>query len=187
VLADHFFQPMALLRGALATNGLRTDDLHLIDAGTPDEMLTAFRNGTADYVHLQGPAPHQLDLDGEAEVVASIGAETPQLAFSTLCAAPEWLGTDEAAAFLRAFQAGREHAQQAPASEIAAIVAPFLPGTEIRAIASAVAAYQELGTWTGGIEIDASLHQATIEVFRDHDGLTVEPPLEACAVDLAAL
>lgn len=178
IVADHFFQPMTLLKAALAARGITLDELHVVNAGTPAEMDEAFRAGVGDFVHLQSPAPHVLEREGIAAVVASIGAATPEIAFSSLCASPEWLATPQAAAFTRAFRRGREHAQSAPAIEIARIIAPFLPGVAPDAVTAAVAAYQAMGTWTGDIAIDRSLYDATVALFQQHDGLLGDPPYE---------
>ena len=49
-------------------------------------MVAAFRSGAGDYVHLQGPAPQQLEADGVGHVVASVGEAIGPVAFSSLCA-----------------------------------------------------------------------------------------------------
>jgi hypothetical protein len=78
-----------------------------------------FRNGRGDYVHLQGPAPQQLERDGAGYVVASVGKAMPPVAFSSLMATTGFLATDDARAFTHAYRKAREWAGQAPAKEIA--------------------------------------------------------------------
>ena len=178
VVADHFFQPMTLLKAALAAHGLSIDDVDLVNAGTPAEMDAAFRAGTGEFVHMQGPAPHVLERDGIATVVAAIGDETPEIAFSSLCASSEWLATPQATAFARAYRNGRRHAQSAPADEVARIIRPFLPDADPVAVTAAIAAYQAMGTWAGDEAIDQPLYEATVGLFQRHDGLAADPPYE---------
>ncbi|MFM7045528.1 MAG: ABC transporter substrate-binding protein [Ilumatobacteraceae bacterium] len=178
IVADHFFQPMTLLKAALDALGMSVEDVHLVNAGTPAEMDEAFRAGVGDYVHMQSPAPHVLEQDGIATVVAAVGAETPELAFSSLCASSSWLAMPQAAAFTRAFRSGRRHAQSAPAEEVARIISPFLPGVAPTAVTAAVAAYQAMGTWTGDIAIDEPLYDATVALFQRHDDLAAGPPYD---------
>ena len=55
-------------------------------------MEKAFREGQGDFVHLQGPAPQQLELDGAGRVVAALGEVIPPVAFSSLMATREFRG-----------------------------------------------------------------------------------------------
>lgn len=177
VLADHYFQPLALLTAALAAEGVSIGDVDLVDAGSPDDMVAAFREGRGDFVHLQGPAPHQLATAGLATVVASVGEHTPELAFSTLLATDEWLSTPVAEAFTRAYLKGRAHACEADAAEIARLISPFLRIDDREAVTAAVTAYQALGTWTGGASIEAELYDSTVQVFRATPGYDAAPPM----------
>ncbi len=65
LLADHGLQPLVMLRYAVHHNGADWRKIHVIDAGTPEEMEVCFRAGAGDYVHLQAPAPQQLERGSE--------------------------------------------------------------------------------------------------------------------------
>jgi hypothetical protein len=62
-LIDHFFQPLALFRIALRCQGVDESRINIIDAGSPDAIEAAFRAGKGDVLHMQGPAPQQLELE----------------------------------------------------------------------------------------------------------------------------
>jgi NitT/TauT family transport system substrate-binding protein len=72
-----------------------------------DQMDAAFRRGEGDYIHQQGPAPQQLEHDRVGHVVASVGQAIGPLAFSSLAATREWLQTDMARRFMRAYRKAR--------------------------------------------------------------------------------
>ena len=184
VLADHYFQPLALLTAAMCSEGIGVDEVDLVDAGGPDAMAEAFRSGQGDFVHLQGPAPHLMEAVGLATVVASIGSHTPELAFSTLGATDEWLATPDAAAFTRAYLRGREHASEAPPEEVARLIAGFLRIDDRAAITAAVAGYQTIGTWKGKASIDTDLYRATVEVFATTPGHDAAPPYDVAVAPL---
>src|SRR5213596_2409284 len=59
LVADHAQQPFAMLKYGLNREGVDFSRIHLINAGAPDAMEKAFREGQGDFVHLQGPAPQQ--------------------------------------------------------------------------------------------------------------------------------
>lgn len=117
-------------------------------------------------------------LQGLCTVVASVGASAVPLAFSTLCATPEWLQSPVAPIFMAAFSEARALAATAPAAELAAAVAPFLPEFSTSALASTIQAYQQMGTWQGSEVIDAGLYQATAKVFMDVGYIDRVPPME---------
>ena len=63
VIVDHGGQPLHMFNYACHKVGLKLSDFEAIDAGSADDMVTAFKGGEGDYVHLQGPAPQQLEID----------------------------------------------------------------------------------------------------------------------------
>jgi NitT/TauT family transport system substrate-binding protein len=54
VLADHGAQPLSMLKYAAHVNNVDWTRINLIDRGTPEQMIEAFRRGEGDYIHLQG-------------------------------------------------------------------------------------------------------------------------------------
>jgi NitT/TauT family transport system substrate-binding protein len=183
LLADHGLQPLVMLRYAVHYNGVDWAKIHVVDAGTPEEMDRAFRAGTADYIHLQAPAPQQLEHDGIGQTVVSVGQSMPPVAFSSLCASRAFVETSAFAAFLRAYAKAREWARQAPPDEIAAKEAPFFPGIGAASLSGAIARYQTLGCWNGDFEIPRELYEQALNVFQFAGEITERHPYDAvCGV-----
>lgn len=187
VLVDHGGQPLAMFKYALHRMGVAYDSIEAIDAGTVDAIDKAFRSGQGDYVHQQGPAPQQLEHDGTGHVVASIGEAIGPVAFSSLAASPEWLRTDMAKAFVRAYAKARRYVNETPATEIARAEAAYFPGVDQDVLAATITAYQGLGCWNPTLPITADAFEVTLDVFQ-HCGLItkrhayediVTPPPEA--------
>jgi NitT/TauT family transport system substrate-binding protein len=156
-----------------------------LDAGRPEAMTAAFRRGEGDYVHLQGPAPQQLERDGIGPIVATVGEAIGPVAFSSLSATRGWLQSETAEAFTRAYRKSRSWVASAPAEAIAAAEAALLPGVEEAVLVRAIAAYQRLGCWQGSLEIardgyevalDVFLHSGLISRRHPYDGVVVAPP-----------
>src|SRR3954469_2122381 len=61
LLADHGGQPLPMLRYAVQYNQADWSKINVLDRGTPEQMLEAFRSGEGDYVHLQAPGPETLE------------------------------------------------------------------------------------------------------------------------------
>jgi len=159
LLADYGKQPLAMLKYAVKHNGVDWKRIRVVNAGAPDRMEAAFRDGTGDYVHLQGPVT-------AGEIVASVGACMPPVAFSSLCCAAAYRKTAEHAAFLEVYRRAREWVQTAPAAEIAAGEASFFPSIPPGLLTDTIARYQLLGTWSGGIEISRDLYEQALNVFQ---------------------
>ena len=164
VLVDHGGQPLAMFRFACFKQGLDFASLRVTDAGT--EMDEAFRRGTGDYIHQQGPAPQQLEHDTVGSIVARVGDPIGPLAFSSLAATPAWLQTPEAKRFTRAYRKARSWVIEMSPGAIAEAEASFFPGIAPAVLTSTIAAYQALGCWTPHVEITRPAFEVTLDVFE---------------------
>lgn len=182
VLVDHGGQPLAMFKFACHKAGLDYDAIDSIDAGNGAAMDKAFREGVGDYIHQQGPAPQQLEHDGVGHVVASVGAVIGPCGFSSLAATREWLESDMARAFMRAYRKTRKYINDTPASEIARAESGFFPETPIEVLTKTIDAYQKLGCWTPHVEITESAYEVTLDVFQHVGRLNTRHPYnKVCA------
>jgi NitT/TauT family transport system substrate-binding protein len=182
VLVDHGGQPLAMFKFACHQAGIAFADIDAVDAGNGPAMDAAFRAGEGDYIHQQGPAPQQLEFDGVGHIVASVGDPIGPCGFSSLAATREWLETDMATAFMRAYRETRRYMNETPAAEIAAAEADFFPNTDREVLTSTIAAYQALGCWTPHVEITPDAYEVTLDVFEHVGRLTKRHPYDAvCA------
>ena len=174
VLVDHFFQPLAMLKYGLHQQGVDFASLDVIDAGDVEAIEAAFRNGDGDYVHLQGPAPQQLEHDGVGYVVAAVGDAVGPVAFSSLCASRQWLKTDMARVFMFAYHKSLDFVISAPAEEIAALEyeANFFPGINRDVLTETVKVYQQLGCWEDDPVISKQSYINLLEVFLMNGAIT---------------
>lgn len=183
VLIDHFFQPYAMLRYGLHRQGVDFNAIEVIDAGDVNAIEAAFRDGKGDYVHMQGPAPQQLEKEGIGHVVAAVGDAVGPVAFSSLCASREWLQTDMAKAFMRAYRKGQQFVLDASAEEIADIEADLLPGIDRDVLIATIKTYQQLGCWTGEATISEQSYENLLDVFLYNGDISSRYPYNGCIVD----
>jgi NitT/TauT family transport system substrate-binding protein len=182
VLVDHGGQPLAMFRFALHRQGVDHGALHAIDAGGPEQMAAAFRAGEADYVHLQGPAPQQLEKDGAGHIVASVGEAIGPVAFSSLCSTRSWLATDIAKAFMRAYRKAQGWVIETPAREIARVEAPYFEGIDPQVLERTIAYYQKLGNWAPSPAIPREPYEVALDVFAHSGLITRRHPYDAVIV-----
>jgi NitT/TauT family transport system substrate-binding protein len=169
VLVDHGGQPLAMFKYACHRRGLDYSAIIAVDVPSA-QMDQAFRKGAGDYIHQQGPAPQQLGHDGVGHVVASVGDAIGPCAFSSLAATRDWLRTDAARRFMRAYRKARAWIIDTPAAGIAEAEAGFFPGIDRAVLTATIADYQKLGCWTPHVEITRPAFEVALDVFQ-HSGL----------------
>jgi NitT/TauT family transport system substrate-binding protein len=169
VLVDHGGQPLAMFKYACHRQGLDYQAIAAVDVPSAS-MDGAFRDGQGDYIHQQGPAPQQLEHDGAGHIVASVGEAIGPVAFSSLAATREWLATDAAKRFMRAYRQARAWVIATPAARITEAEASFFPKIDRAVLTATIAYYQKLGCWTPHVEITRQAFEVALDVFQ-HAGL----------------
>lgn len=165
-------QPLAMFQYACHKAGIDFTRIRAINVGGAAEMDAAFRNGQGAYVQQQGPFPQQLEADGIGHIVAQVGPLIGPCAFSSLAATRDWLETDAARKFTRAYARARRYMIDTPAAEIAGVLAPHFPNIGKAVLADCIATYQKLGCWTPHIEITPEAFEVTQDVFAHFGTLT---------------
>jgi len=159
-------QPHAMFKYACHRAGIDYSKIKLITPGGPADIDKAFREGRGQYVHQQGPFPQQLQADGIGHVVAQVGPLIGPCGFSSLAATREWLKTDMARAFVRAYRKTRAYMNETPAAAIAKAEKPYFPKIDEAVLAECIAAYQKLGCWTPHVEITRAAYEKTLDIFE---------------------
>jgi NitT/TauT family transport system substrate-binding protein len=153
-------------------SGLDYASIKAIDAGSTDKMIAAWKAGEGEYIHLQGPAPQQLVHDAMGHIVADVGRPIGPCAFSSLAATREFLATDMAKKFTRAYRKARAWLIATPAAEVAKVEAAFFKDIHPEVLTATIAAYQKLGNWTPHIEITRPAWEATVDIFMHAGKIT---------------
>ncbi|MDA1116400.1 MAG: ABC transporter substrate-binding protein [Proteobacteria bacterium] len=163
-------QPHAMFKYACHQAGIEYGKIKLICPGGPAEIDKAFRAGQGQYVHQQGPFPQQLQADGVGHILAQVGKQIGPCGFSSLAATRDWLQTDMAKGFMRAYRKTRVYMNEAPAAQIAKAEKPYFPDIDEPVLADCIATYQRLGCWTPHAEITPAAYEKTLDVF-EYNGL----------------
>jgi NitT/TauT family transport system substrate-binding protein len=121
-------------------------------------------------VQQQGPYPQQLQADGVGHIVAQVGKLIGPCGFSSLASTREWLRSDMAKAFMRAYRKTRVYMNEASAADIARAQKPYFPDIGEKVLADCIATYQKLGTWTPHVEITRNAYEKTLDIF-EYNGL----------------
>ena len=166
-------QPLAMFKYACHKAGIDFDKIKVINVGGAADMDKAFREGQGAYVQQQGPFPQQLVKDGVGNIVAEVGPQIGPVAFSSLAATREWLASDMAKAFMRAYAKTRKYMVETPAADIARAEKSYFPEIDEDVLADCIATYQGLGCWTPHVEITKPAFEVALDVF-EHFGTLKE-------------
>ncbi|MBU2532009.1 MAG: ABC transporter substrate-binding protein [Alphaproteobacteria bacterium] len=159
-------QPLAMFKYACHKAGIDFDKINAINPGGAAAMDKAFREGQGQYVQQQGPFPQQLEADGIGHIVAQVGPKIGPNAFSSLASTREWLATDQAKAFMRAYRKTRQYMVNTPAAEIAKAEQSYFPDIAPAVLARCIETYQQLGCWTPHVEITKPAFEVALDVFE---------------------
>ena len=163
-------QPLAMFKYACHKAGIDFNKLKPICPGDAAEIDRAFRGGQGQFVQQQGPFPQQLQADGVGYVVAQVGKQIGPCGFSSLAATRQWLETDMARAFIRAYRKTRSYMNETSAAVIAKAEKQYFPDIDESVLADCIATYQQLGCWTPHVEITRAAYERTLDVF-EYNGL----------------
>ena len=179
ILVDHSSQPLYMFKYACSKKKINFDNLNVIDAGSPENMIKKFREGKGDFIHLQAPQSidltyDQFDEEGKniirskvGSIVEYIGKIIGPLSFSTLICKREYLDTKEYHKFIEIFHTTKLFAQTQDPSKISEIIFEFFPETDVDALEKTISIYQKLNCWNGEVNISEDHYDTTLEVFRN--------------------
>jgi NitT/TauT family transport system substrate-binding protein len=177
--------PLLFLEAALRRNGIdpQTDVRLNNNVGIP-ARVGSWLAGQNQFAIFIEPDASQLELDGKAHFLASIG-ETVGFADYTSFMATEKYIHDNAAviqSWTDAIAKGMKWTASAPAEEIAGVLQQFFPGVNPKALVAAAQRYQRLKIWKSTPVIDP----AAIEKFQDIlvQGHVLEPAKRVKFADL---
>ena len=176
-------QPLVMFKYACHKAGIDFDKIDVIYVGGAADMDAAFRDGGAEYVQQQGPFPQQLEADGVGHIVASVGPVVGLCGFSSLAAKTDWLSTDMAKAFVRAYAKTRLYMNSESATEIARAQQSYFPNIDSKVLGNCIETYQKLGNWSPHIEITPRAYEATLDIYQYAGGLDKRYPYgDVCSV-----
>ena len=165
-------QPMAMFRYACKKEGVDPGDINMIKGGSDESMIDAYQAGGAQYVHLQGPGPQQLEKLGTGYIVATLGKVSGDCAFSSLAANRDWLTSDMAKRFTLAYRHACKWIFDASPSDIAGLTAHYFDQVDVETLTAAIAAYKALGNWSEEIEIGRAGFEVAVDVFLQNGLIT---------------
>ena len=195
ILVDHSLQPLNMFKFACFNKNINFEDLNVVDAGNPENMIKLFREGKGEFIHLQAPQSIDLTYDMYNEnneiirpkvgdIVENIGKVIGPLSYSTLICKRDFLDTEEYHKFIDIFHTTKLFAQTQDPGKIAEILFEFFPETEIDALEKTILNYQKLNCWNGEVNISENHYDTTLEIFKKYGTEGIFPFFRNCLPSL---
>jgi NitT/TauT family transport system substrate-binding protein len=177
--------PDLFLEAALRLNGIDpTKDLKLVNNIAILARIGSWLAGQNRYAIFTEPDASQLELDGKAHFLASIGQAVGQIDYTTFMATDKYIrdNPEVIQAWTNAIYKAQRWTASAPTSEIAKAIEPFFPGVNARVLVAGLERCRKFNIWKSTPKIDPS----SLEKYQDImvQGGVLEPAKRVKVTDL---
>lgn len=174
--------PEMVFEYILKQNGIdpRTD-LNInqgIDFGS---TAAAFSEGSGDFTVEFEPSATALESEGKGHVVASLGTDSGYVPYTAYSAKKSYLdkNPDVIQSFTNALQKGMDFVQNHTPEEIAAVIAPQFPETDLNTITTIVTRYYDQKTWKEDLIFEKDSFELLQDILESSGELDSRTPYES--------
>jgi len=158
--------PLLFLEAAMRKNGIDPlKDAKLNNNVAIPARVGSWLAGQNQFAIFIEPDASQLELDGKAHFVASIGETVGPADYTTFMATDKYIKENPAViqAWTNAIYKGQQWTASKPATEVAIAIAPFFQGVDPKALNAAAERYRKLNIWKSTPKIEPK----AMERFQD--------------------
>lgn len=165
----------------LKQNGIDpTADLEInqnIDFGS---TAAAFAEGQGDFTVEFEPGATTLESEGKGFVVASLGEDSGYVPYTAYSAKQSFIdkNPDVIQGFVNALQKGMDYVQSHTPEEIAAVIEPQFPETDLDTITKIVTRYYDQDTWKDNLVFEESSFDLLQDILESAGELDTRAPYE---------
>jgi NitT/TauT family transport system substrate-binding protein len=177
--------PLLYLEAALRKNGLDPQkDVKLVNNIGMPARVGAWLGGQGQYAIFLEPEPSQLELDGKAHFMASVGETVGFADYATFIATDKYVreNPETLQNWTNAIAEGMKWTATAPMPELVSVISQFFPGVKPEVLAHAAERYRRLKIW----KTSPVIEPAAMEKFQDIlvQGHVLEPGKRVKFADL---
>lgn len=173
--------PEMVFEYILKQNGIDPEkDLEInqnIDFGS---TAAAFAEGQGDFTVEFEPGATSLESEGKGYVVASLGEDSGYVPYTAFSAKQSFIdeNPDIIQGFTNALQKGMDYVQAHTPEEIAKIIKPQFPETDLETITTIVSRYYEQDTWKSNLIFEESSFDLLQDILESAEELAERVPYE---------
>ncbi len=140
----------------------------------------AFSGGQGDFTVEFEPHATLLEQQKDGKVVASLGVESGYVPYTAYCAKKSYIEENPGVieSFTEAIQKGLNFVNSHSAQEIAEVIAPQFPETDVETIATIVERYKAQDTWKSDTVFEKASYDLLLDILDNAGELEQRPPYE---------
>ncbi|WP_206458202.1 ABC transporter substrate-binding protein [Anaerovorax sp. IOR16] len=173
--------PYMTLEYVIRQNGLDPYKDTILDNSIQFALMAgAFTSGTGDYVTLFEPTASMLEKEGKGYIVSSIGEESGEIPYTAYFAKKSFIeeNQDLIERFTKAIYKGQKWVESHDAKEIAEVVAPSFPDTDVSLLTTVVQRYKDIDVWNSDPILKEESFNLLQEVMTQAGELKQKAPYE---------
>ncbi len=173
--------PEMVFEYILAKNGIDPQTEVNIDQSIDfGSTAAAFSGGQGDFTVEFEPHATSLEQKGEGYVVASLGKDSGYVPYTSFSAKKSYLkeNPDTIQAFTDALQRGMDYVRSHTPEEIAQVIAPQFPETDMDTLTRIIERYYEQDTWKEDLVFEESSFTLLQNILEDSGVLKERVPYE---------
>lgn len=149
-----------------------------IDFGS---TAAAFSEGQGDFTVEFEPGATTLESEGKGYVVASLGEDSGYVPYTAFSSKQSFIdeNPDTIQHFVNALQKGMEYVQTHTPEEIASVIEPQFPETDLQTITTIVTRYYNQDTWKSDLIFEKSSFDLLQDILESAGELKERVPYEA--------
>ncbi|HJD33945.1 MAG TPA: ABC transporter substrate-binding protein [Candidatus Mediterraneibacter tabaqchaliae] len=173
--------PEMVFEYILKKNGIDPEtDLEInqnIDFGS---TAAAFSEGQGDFTVEFEPGATTLESEGKGYVVASLGEDSGYVPYTAFSAKQSYIdeNPDVIQGFTNALQKGMDYVQDHTPEEIAAVIEPQFPETDLETITTIVTRYYDQDTWKSNLIFEESSFDLLQDILESAGELEERVPYD---------
>ena len=173
--------PEMVFEYILKQNGIDPQtDLNInqgIDFGS---TAAAFSEGSGDFTVEFEPSATALETEGKGYVVASLGTDSGFVPYTAYSAKQSYIDKhpDVIQAFTNALQKGMDFVQTHTPEEIASVIAPQFPETDLDTITTIITRYYDQDTWKYNLIFEKDSFELLQDILESAGELENRAPYE---------
>ena len=171
--------PQMLLEYILKKNGLDPKtDLEIVQNIDFGSTAAAFSSGVGEFTAEFEPSATALEAEGAGHVVASLGVDSGYVPYTAYCAKQSFINENPELlqAFTNAIQKGIDYVNSHTSEEIAKIIAPQFPESDLATITKIVDRYKQQDTWKDDTIFEEESYDLLIDILKESGELEKDVP-----------
>lgn len=171
--------PEMVLEYILKKNGIDpTTDLTINQSIAFGSTAAAFSGGQGDFTIEFEPSATALESEGAGYVVASLGVESGYVPYTSFSAKKSYIKNhpETIQHFTNALQKGMDFVQSHNSEEIAKVIKPQFPETQLGTLTTIVSRYHEQNTWKADLILQEDSFTLLKNILEEAKELSADVP-----------